>query len=147
MIRSFQRDLANENNANQALERIQIARYVLQVLTILITLAFWYAHARKQPFPQHAQNSLESALFFVTALVLLFGIIYSALLRSLINVDLEDTITKPEVNAETEPASGEVTEEEVTSSVPPLHERINALCASSISGEIVSLFSPSSERD
>ena len=69
---------------------MQTARYVLQGLTVLVTLCYWRAHARQQPYPQTAQNALESCLFFSTALVLVLGIVYTALLRSLIDVDDAD---------------------------------------------------------
>ena len=136
VIRSLQRALANEDESQKkARERIQAARYVLQVTTILITLIFWYAHAQKQPYPLPAQNSLESCLFFVTTLVLLFGLIYSALLRSLIDVDEIKASLPGKVDVSLEPTSGVVVEEVA---VQPLHERIKELCDSSTAGEIVS---------
>ena len=82
-----------------------------------------------------AQNSLESSLFFVTALVLLFGLIYSAMLRSLIDVDEIKASLAEKVDLSLEPTSGVFAEEVV---VQPLHERIKELCDSSPAGEIVS---------
>ena len=67
--------------------------------------------------------------------VLLFGLIYSALLRSLIDVDEIKASLPGKVDVSLEPTSGVVVEEVA---VQPLHERIKELCDSSTAGEIVS---------
>ena len=55
------------------------ARHGVAALAIVVTLLFWFLHARTQPFAYRFQNALESCLYGATTLLIILAMAYTGL--------------------------------------------------------------------